>query len=303
KGKIQPADTESRKMVNDAAAYIRSLAELRGRNSEWAEKAVREAASLSASEALKLHVIDFIAPDIADLIKQLNGRTIKAAGVNVTLQLADRGVHFYKPDWRTKLLATITNPNMVLILGMFGIYGILLEFYNPGSVIPGTVGVICLLLAGYALQMLPINYAGLGLIALGIGLMVAEAMAPSFGVMGIGGIISFTIGGIMLFDSDMPAFSVGLPVLAAIAAVTAIAIIATISIALRMRRRPVTTGVERLIGRTGEALTDIDEKGQVRIGGEIWKAAATNAIPRGSMIRVAAVDDMVLNVEIAQEDK
>lgn len=293
--------TEERKMVNDAAAYIRSLAELRGRNSAWAEEAVREASSLSASEALKSGVIDLIASSLDDLVGKLDGREVKVAGADVRLNIKGHAIHRYHPDWRTDLLSTLTNPNMVLILGMFGVYGILLEFYNPGSVIPGTVGVICLLLAGYALQMLPINYAGLGLIALGIGLMVAEAMAPSFGVMGIGGIISFTIGGIMLFDSDLPAFTVGLPVLAAIALVTAILIIATINIALRMRRRPVTTGVERLVGRTGQALTDVREKGQVRIGGEIWKAAAQTSIPEGAEIRVAAIDGMILIVEPTQE--
>lgn len=296
-----PQGTEERKMVNDAAAYIRSLAELRGRNAQWAEKAVRQAASLSASEALKAGVIDFIAHDLKDLVKQVNGKTVKIAGGKTTLRLSNNPFHYYKPDWRTRLLGTLTNPNLVLILGMLGFYGILLEFYNPGSVIPGTVGVICLLLAGYALHMLPINYAGLGLIALGVGLMIAEAMAPSFGVMGVGGIIAFTLGGIMLFNSDVAAFRVGLPVILAVAVVSAILLFATISIALRMRRRPVTTGVERLIGSAGEALTDVAKTGQVRIGGEIWRATSPSTITKGSVVKVTAVNGLELTVELNQE--
>lgn len=296
-----PQGTEERKMVNDAAAYIRSLAELRGRNAEWAEKAVRQAASLSASEALKAGVIDFIAKDLNSLVSQVNGKTVKVAGSTITLQLAGNPVHYYKPDWRTRLLGTITNPNLILVLGMLGFYGLLLEFYNPGSVIPGTVGVICLLLAGYALHLLPINYAGLGLIALGVGLMVAEAMAPSFGVMGIGGIFSFTLGGIMLFNSDVKAFTVGLPVLVSIAIVSAVALFVTISIALKMRRRPVTTGVERLVGSTGLALTTVFTKGQVRIGGEIWRATSPSAITKGSTVRVTAVNGLELTVELEKE--
>jgi len=294
-----PATAMEKKIVNDASAYIRGLAELRGRNGEWAEEAVREGVSLSASEALKENVIDFIARDIEDLLRQVDQKTTRIGDADVKLDVAGRPVYHHRPDWRTELLATLTNPNMVLILGMFGIYGILLEFYNPGSMIPGTVGVICLILAGYALQMLPVNYAGLGLIVVGIGLMIAEAMAPSFGVMGIGGIISFTIGGIMLFNSEMEAFQVGLPAIAAAAVVTAAIIIATIQIALKMRHKEVSTGVERMVGQLGEALSEIHEDGQVRIEGEIWKARAESAITRGVPIRVTAVNGMVLTVEPA----
>ena len=296
-----PGGAEERKMVNDAAAYIRSLAELRGRNSAWAEQAVRQASSLSATEALKAGVIDFIARDMDDLVRQINGRQITIDNKTVKMNLMANPVVEYQPDWRTRLLATLTNPNLVIILGMLGFYGILLEFYNPGSVIPGTVGVICLLLAGYALHVLPINYAGLGLIALGVGLMIGEAMAPSFGVMGIGGIISFTLGGIMLFDSDMSAFRVALPVIFAIAVVSALLLFVTISIALKMRRRPVTTGPEQLVGRSGEAMTDISTKGQVRIGGEIWRAKSSAVIPRGNQVKVIAVNGLELTVAELEE--
>ncbi len=296
--KVEPAATAmNKKMVNDASAYIRGLAELRGRNVEWAEQAVREGASLSAVEALEQNVIDMIASDIEDLVSQIDGRMVSIDDEAVTLDLADRTIHYHSPDWRTELLATLTNPNMILVLGMFGVYGILLEFYNPGSLVPGVVGVICLILAGYALQMLPVNLAGLGLIVVGLGLMVAEAMAPSFGVLGVGGIIAFTIGGIMLFDTEVEAFQVSLPAIGATAVVTALIVVATIQIALKMRRKEVTTGVERMIGKAGEAVTEVGSRGQVRIEGEIWKAKAPNPVAQGQSIKVTAVNGMVLTVE------
>jgi membrane-bound serine protease (ClpP class) len=189
---------------------------------------------------------------------------------------------------------------MVLVLGMFGVYGILLEFYNPGSLIPGVVGVICLILAGYALQMLPVNYAGLALIVVGLGLMVAEAMAPSFGILGIGGIIAFIIGGVMLFDSEIEAFQVGLPVLGATGLLTALIVVATVTIAMKMRKQRVTTGIETIVGQHGLALSDITDNGQVRIGGEIWRANAGATIPVGTTVKVTAVNGMVVTVEPVQ---
>jgi membrane-bound serine protease (ClpP class) len=286
-----------KKIINDAAAYIRGLAELRGRNAEWAEEAVREGVSLSAVEALEQGVIDIVATSLDDLLMQIDGQTTTANNQEVIVSVVDAEVYHHAPDWRTEILATLTNPNMVLILGMFGVYGILLEFYNPGATVPGVVGIICLILAGYALQMLPVNYAGLGLIIVGLGLMVAEAMAPSFGVLGIGGIIAFSIGGIMLFDSEIEAFQVGLPALAATGLVTALIIIATIQIALKMRRKQVTTGIDQIVGQLGEALTDVGGKGQVRISGEIWKAQSPSPIDEGSSVKVTGVDGMVLTVE------
>ncbi|MEX2488915.1 MAG: nodulation protein NfeD [Pseudomonadales bacterium] len=286
-----------RKMVNDAAAYIRGLAELRGRNAEWAEKAVREAASLSASEALEKNVINLIAKDLKDLLAQLDGSSVEINDENIELQLADKTIHVEAPDWRTELLTTLTNPNLVLILGMIGIYGIILEFYNPGAMIPGTVGIICLLLAGYSLQLLPVNYAGLGLIIVGIILMIGEAMVPSFGVMGIGGVIAFTMGGILLFDTDIEAFRISIPVIAAVGVVTAALIIATVNLALKIRHKHVTTGVDTLIGQTGTALTDIGDTGQVRLGGEIWYARSDQQITEGERVRVVSVDALTVSVE------
>ena len=285
-----------RKMINDASAYIRGLAELRGRNIEWAEEAVRDASSLSASEALELNVIDLLADDIEHLISLLDGTTVKVNGNEITLALADKNVHTQVPDWRTKLLIILTNPNLVLVLGMIGIYGIILEFYNPGSMVPGVVGVICLILAGYAMQLLPVNYAGLALLLFGIILMVAEAMVPSFGIMGIGGIVAFSMGGLMLFDSELEAFQVGLPTLGATAIVSALLIFATISIAMKMRKKAVTTGIETIVGQSGRVLTNREGLDQVRVGAEIWTVESEDELTEGDTVTVVAVHGMSLRV-------
>lgn len=289
-----------KKIINDSAAYIRGLAELRDRNGDWAEEAVRDGVSLSASEAVELNVVDIIATDTEDLVMQSEGLEVDIDGELVTVTAAGKPFHRVGPDWREALLATLTNPNMILILGMLGFYGILLEFYNPGSLVPGVVGVICLILAGYAIQLLPVNYAGLALIIVGLSMMVAEAMIPSFGVLGIGGIIAFSIGGVMLFDTDMEAFQISLPAIAATGVVTGLLVVATIQIALRMRRKQVTTGVQTIVGNVGEALGDIsaseDDGGQVRVLGEIWRANSSVPIASGSRVTVTDVSGMVLTV-------
>lgn len=289
-----------KKMVNDAAAYIRGLAELRGRNGNWAEQAVREGNSLNADEALELGVIDLIADNIDALIAQVGGLTVDLDGEQHTVSTGDGEIHHHQMDFRTEFLSIITNPSMILILGMLGIYGIILEFYNPGALIPGVVGVICLLLAGYAVQLLPLNYAGLALLVVGIALMVAEAFMPSFGILGIGGVIAFCIGGLMLFDTEMEAFQVGIPIIAATAAVSALIIIATVNIAVKLRKKQVTTGTGVLIGEIGRVLEDIPgvehTQGQVRVGGEIWRARSDEAIAAGEDVRVDAVDGLLLSV-------
>ncbi|MEP5762940.1 MAG: nodulation protein NfeD [Halieaceae bacterium] len=291
------ATSMDRKMVNDAAAYIRGLATLRDRNAEWAELAVREAASLSAQEALEANVIDLVATSLRDLIEQLQGREVTVAETSVTLELAGAVLYEARPDWRTEFLATITNPSLVLILGMIGFYGIILEFYNPGSLVPGTIGVICLLLAGYSLQLLPVNYAGLALLLVGLGLMVAEALSPSFGILGAGGLVAFVIGGVILFDTDVEAFRVGWPLLAAVGVATATFIIITISIALRMRRQAATTGVEVMLGKQGVALADFIEDGQVQVGGEIWHAHSKQALQAGDRVVIKSISGLILSVE------
>ena len=286
-----------RKMINDAAAYIRGLASLRERNSEWAEQAVRDAASLSAEEALAANVIDYVAADLPNLLEQLDGKTLLVQERDLVLELENAEVFNAQPDWRTELLATITNPSLVLILGMIGFYGIILEFYNPGALVPGTVGVICLLLAGYALQLLPVNYAGLALLLVGIGLMIAEAVSRSFGILGAGGLVAFVMGGIILFDTDIDAFRVGWPVLLAIGLLSVAFILATITIALRMRDKAVATGVQLLIGQQGIALEDFAESGQVQVGGEIWEASASSPLSKGDPVRVTAVAGLTLSVD------
>jgi|TARA_B100001964_G_scaffold239174_2_gene306056 membrane-bound serine protease (ClpP class) len=302
--KPEPGATAmEKKIINDASAYIRGLAELRERNVEWAEEAVREASSLSASEALELNVIDLIADDLDHLIELLDGKTITIDGNELTMALAGKEVHKKAPDWRTELLIVLTNPNLVLVLGMIGIYGIILEFYNPGATVPGVVGVICLVLAGYSLQLLPVNYAGLALLLLGIILMAAEAMVPSFGIMGIGGIVAFSIGGLMLFDSELEAFQVGLPTLGATAIVSALFIFATVNIALKMRNRAVTTGLDTIVGQTGQVLTNQDSKTQIRVGAEIWTVQSDDDLKQGDTVTVVAVDGLELQVSKSSQNQ
>lgn len=291
------ASAMDKKMINDATAYIRGLAELRGRNVEWAEEAVRDAASLDADTALSLGVIDLIAENLDDLLQQVQGSVVKTDSGEVTIDLVSTEINYHLPDWRTEILSIITDPSIVIILGMIGMYGVILEFYNPGSLIPGVIGVICLLLAAYAVQLLPLSYAGLALLILGIGLMVAEALVPSFGILGIGGVIAFSIGGLMLFDTEIEAFQVGIPTIAATATVFAVLIIATINIALRIRHKKVSTGTSALIGETGIALEDIEQEGQVRIGGEIWRARADTPLAKGDAIAIEEVKGLLLKVK------
>jgi membrane-bound serine protease (ClpP class) len=289
-----------RKIVNDAAAYIRGLAALRGRNAEWAELAVRDAQSLSSEEALQGNVIDLVSGNLEELLSELHGRVVETALGEVTLDLTEAPLHQAAPDWRTEFLAILTNPNLVLILGMLGFYGIILEFYNPGSLVPGTIGIICLLLAGYALQLLPVNYAGLALLLVGIGLMIAEAMAPSFGILGTGGVVAFVIGGIILFDTELEAYRLGWPILLAFALLSAAFVITIITLALRMRRQPVAMGVSQLVGHSGEAMEDMHNSGMVRVGAEIWRAEANHPIDKGERIKVTDVSGLVLAVEKEQ---
>ncbi len=292
-----PADAKTRKAVQDAAAYIRSLAELRGRNAEWAEKAVREASSLSAAEALQLKVIDLMAEDLPDLLKQLHGRKVKVAGGEATLDTAGAAVERVAPDWRSRLLVVIGNPGIAYILLLLGIYGLLYEFSSPGFVLPGVVGGICLLLALFALQLLPISYAGLALIFLGIGLMVAEAFLPSFGALGLGGVAAFVIGSVMLIDTDLPGYGIPLALIVPVAATTALFVFFVATLALRARRRPVTTGAEEMLGAEGEALEDIEAEGWARVHGELWRVRSGAPLAKGMRVKVKARDGLILDVE------
>lgn len=297
-GDTEPGkDAAKNKAINDAAAYIRGLAKLRGRNQEWAEKAVREAASLPADEALKLGVIDIIATDMIDLLKQLEGRVVTVQGVERTLHTAGLPIRETAPDWRNRLLSVITNPNVAYILLLIGIYGLILEFSNPGAFVPGTVGAICLLLALYSFQLLPINYAGMALILLGVALMIGEAFQPSFGMLGIGGVIAFVFGSIILIDTDAPGFGIDLSVIFAFSLSSVLIFVFIVGMAVKARRRPVVSGSEQLIGAEGMVLHDFDHEGQVFVHSEYWKAVTPAPLHQGQRVRVTGMKGLILEVE------
>ncbi|HUI61473.1 MAG TPA: nodulation protein NfeD [Steroidobacteraceae bacterium] len=292
-----PSSAMERKVVNDAAAYIRGLAELRGRNVEWAEQAVRGAASLSANDALEKKVIDVVARDIPDLLAQIDGREVRLG--NSTVKLATRGlsVAYAKPDWRIGLLSVITHPTIAYGLLLIGIYGLLFEGYNPGAVFPGVVGAISLLIALFAFQILSVNYAGLALVAVGVGMIVAEFFFPAFGSLGLGGLIAFIVGSLILFDSDVPGMQVGRPLIAALATAGAIVIGGIVYLASRAMSRPVTTGVAGMIGASAEVFEDFIGSGRVRYGGELWNAHSDRALHAGQTARIVRVEGLTLWVE------
>jgi len=292
------------KALNDAIAYIRSLAQLRGRNVAWAEKAVREAASISAEEAVKQNVADLVAVDMPALMKRLDGRKVKLASGEVKLDTRGITTATHEPDWRNRLLAVIADPNIAYILMLLGIYGLFFELWNPGYVLPGVIGGICLLLALYAFQVLPISYAGLGLILLGIGFMVAEAFMPSFGALGIGGLIAFVVGSIILFDTEVGDFGVAWPLIAGVAVASALFFFGVVYLAMKARGRRIVSGAEELVGATGEALEAFTDTGRVRVHSEEWQAHTRLALKRGQKIRVVGRDGLLLTVEpLSTEDR
>jgi membrane-bound serine protease (ClpP class) len=289
-------DAMTHKIVNDAVAYIRGLAKIRGRNQEWAEKAVREAASLPAEEAKELNVIDLVAADSGELLRLLNNRKITVAGTEITLITTDIEVQRIEPDWRNELLAAITDPNVAYILFLIGIYGLIFEFSSPGAVLPGTVGAICLLLALFAFQVLPVNYAGLALILLGIALMVAEAFVPSVGVLGIGGVVAFVIGSIILMEPDGQGYGINPAIIGAFALCGALFFIIAAGMLMRSRRKRVVSGREAMIGGIGTALNDFEGLGTIRIHSENWTARADRPLKKGEGVRVTGMDGLVLSV-------
>ncbi len=297
-----PPDAMTRKLVNDAVAYIRSLAELRGRNAAWAEKAVREGASLSAEEALRKGVIDLIAMDLNQLLQALNGREVKVQGLTRKLTTANASVEFIEADWRSRLLGVITNPTIAYILLLLGAYGLFFELMNPGYVLPGVIGAICLLLALYAFQLLPVNYAGLALIAVGIGFMVAELFASGYGALGIGGVIAFVIGSVILFDPDISGYTPSLPLIVGVALLSAGFFMGVLAKALKVRRRPVVSGAEEMVGSIGQAVEDFAGSGWVRAHGEAWHAFSIAALKRGQKVRVTRIEGLTLIVEPLLED-
>lgn len=295
--KNKTEDASKNKAINDAAAYIRGLAKLRGRNEQWAEKAVLEAASLSATEALENNVIDFIATDLDDLLAQLDGHVIEIQGVDRTLQTKDAAISVIEPDWRSELLSVITNPNVAYILLLVGIYGLIFEFSNPGALVPGTVGAICLLLALYSLQLLPINYAGMALLLLGIALMIGEAFQPSFGMLGIGGVIAFVIGSIILMDTEAPGFGIDLSVIFTFALASVVMFVFVVGMALKSRRRPVVSGAEQLLGSEAVVINDFENNGEVFVHSEAWSAQSDKPLSKGQRVRVIGMNGLILEVE------
>ncbi|MFI4890796.1 MAG: nodulation protein NfeD [Steroidobacterales bacterium] len=292
-----PADTHERKAVNDAVAYIRSLAELRHRNADWGESAVRQAASLSANQALDQHVIDLIAKDIPDLLVQLDGRKVTTASGVLTLQTQHLAVQRVTPDWRTQLLAVLTNPNVAYLLLLIGIYGLLLEGYNPGAVLPGVTGAICLLLALYSFQILSVNYAGLALILLGVVLFAAEGFIGSFGALGVGGIVAFVTGSILLLDRTVPGFAIARPLIGAMGFIGGLVALGIVTYAVRARSRPVVTGVEQLLGETAVAVDDFAHTGLVRVRGELWQAVTRDPVKSGDTLRILQIEGLTVTVE------
>lgn len=292
-----PIDAAERKAVNDAVAYIRGLAEQRGRNADWGEQAVRSAASLSAEQALRLKVVELLADSPAELLNRIDGRSVQTAAGTVTLHSAGASLETYAPDWRMRLLAVLTNPTIAYALLLVGIYGLLLEGYHPGAILPGVAGGIALLLALYAFQMLPVNYAGLALILLGVALLVAEVHATSFGVLGFGGILAFVLGSVLLLDTDAPGFGINLGLIAGIALSAALLLLLTLLLVLRARRAPVVTGGGALLGQTAEVLEDFSGEGWARVMGERWRVRCAVPLPAGAQARVTRMEGLLLTVE------
>jgi membrane-bound serine protease (ClpP class) len=297
-GKAPPAprDAGEAKAVNDAVAYIRGLAELRHRNADWAERAVREAASLSSPAAARENIIDFTAGSISDLLAQANGRLVRIAQKDVRLDTTGLAVEELEPDWRTRFLSVITDPNIALILMMIGIYGLILEFLTPGTLVPGTVGGISLLLGLYALALLPVSYAGVGLLVLGAGLTVAEAHSPSFGILGGIGGLALVLGAAMLFDVDIPGLEISWPILGGIGIASLAFSLAVARLALTSRWRTVVTGAEQMIGISGKVDSWTGTAGYVVVHGERWKAVSGDPLASGDWIKVTGRNGLTLEV-------
>ena len=285
-----------RKAINDAVSYLRSLGELRGRNVVFAEAAVRDAATLTADQALAQRVIEILAPDLRSLLRQANGRKVQLGQRIVGLALDADAVTTLAPDWRARLLGVLTEPTVAYLLLLAGLYGLLIEAYTPGALFPGVTGAICLLLALYALQVLPVNYAGVALVVLGVGLMAAEFALPSFGSLGIGGVVALVAGSLIMFDTDVPGFGLPGQLVFGIAFASALGFMGVVWLATQARRRPVVTGVEELVGHVATAMGDFTGTGQVRIRGEIWQAFSPSAVHGGEAVRVRAMRGLVLDV-------
>ncbi|MCG8487522.1 MAG: nodulation protein NfeD [Chromatiales bacterium] len=299
----QKSGAKADKTVNDAAAYIRSLASLRKRNADWAEKAVREAVSLSAEEALEQGVIDLIAADTSTLLTELNGKDVELPLGKKRLNTEGLILQKHLPDWQSQLLSIISNPNLAYILMLVGIYGLIYEFANPGSIVPGTVGAIALLLALYAFHLLPINYAGVALILLGLSLMVGEAFMPSFGTLGIGGVAAFIIGSLILIDTDQAGYGISLPLILAVAASSAFLMIFIIGMAIKSRNRPVVSGREEMLTSEGVVVEDFSGEGDIKVHGEIRRAHSMQPLKKDQLVEITGREGLVLKVMPVEKEK
>ncbi|MCG7600186.1 nodulation protein NfeD [Halomonas sp. McH1-25] len=283
-----------RKVLEDAVAYIRSLAERHGRNADWAERAVREAVNLTARQALEQNVTDVVATDIDDLLVQIDGREVVMHDGTHTLRTAELSVEHVEADWRTELLSVIADPNIAYLLMIAGFYGLLFELINPGAMVPGVIGAISLLLALFAFQVLPVNYAGLALVLLGLGLIVGEALMPSFGILGIGGMVAFVVGSVILMDDRTMAVSA--PLIGGVALVASGFMLWAVIGFVRMRRKRPRTGQDELLGAEAVALEDFTGRGHVRLGGERWNARSRQPVRKGQHLKIVAIDGLTLEV-------
>ncbi|MDS4042709.1 MAG: nodulation protein NfeD [Candidatus Competibacter sp.] len=300
--KSVPAGSDlEHKIVNDARAYIRALAQMRGRNAEWAEQAVTEAASLSARDALQRGVIDLIAADVPDLLEQVDGRLVDVSGEKRSLATRGAAVEILVPDWRNQLLATIAHPLVAYVLLLVGVYGLFFELANPGTALPGVLGGICLLLALFAFQVLSVNYAGLALLLLGLAFMVAEAFLPSFGALGVGGIAAFVAGSLLLWDETGPGYEVPLALILGFALASVAVLLGLATLMVRQRRRPAVSGAEQMLGATGSVMAD--DASRAWIHGESWWVRADRPLRQGERIRVAGRDGLTLLVQPLDSDR
>lgn len=289
-------DPMTRKVVNDSVAFIRGLAELRGRNAEWAEEAVREGASITSSVAIERNVADYIAPDLRAAIDGADGRVVDLPPGAFILESAGAEVSQFEPSFMTRVLGVITNPNVAYILMLIGIYGLIFEFANPGIVFSGVIGAISLILGLFALNLLPVNYAAFALVGLGVALMIAEVFSPSFGIMGIGGAVAFALGSMMIFDGEVPGFELDTSVVIAATAVTALIIFIALTTALRSLRARTVSGDPGLLDETGTVLNWSGRKGEIMIHSERWQAVADETLAPGDRVRVRAREGLDLRV-------
>lgn len=297
----QPDSAMGRKVLNDAVAYIRGLAERHGRNADWAERAVRDAATLTAAEALEENVIDVIAVSETELLSVIHGRSVKVGDETIELDTENLVIETVEPDWRTNFLSTIANPQIALLLLLVGMYGLLFEGYNPGAIVPGVVGVVCLLLAAYALQVIPVNFAGLALILVGLILIVAEAFVPSFGALGLGGIVAFIVGSIIMFDSGVPGFGISVTFVVTFSIIAGLSLMWLVSFMVKLRRRGAVSGNEAAIGEIGRAMSDFTGPGKVWFESEAWHATSTVPVRKDQDVVIIGIDGLTLIVKPAAE--